>query len=298
MVRILLCLLLGLVLGAAEMPSAWLESPVLVANDRALRLDVQTRSILLRAQVVKLIACSAVDQPIVAYAEDAALSTGCWSPGFTQTQVFPLPAGVNASTGVVDHFAVRQRARSLYLRRRLLDPHSPSVWLQATLEVRNERGVVVETLVDAVRFQVVERALPIGATVPPNKDAGSTIADTVLRLLHLRGDSEINAVVLDYDEMDGREDLHNGTSTRFYNHVHWSTYSAIMMGALFACVLLVAGVLRFGRGRGHTHPHSDTDDDSSSTKSYVARRTDRLGAWLRSPDVQALYHNEDESDMV
>jgi hypothetical protein len=140
---------LGLGLGQNNLPSqridpfartVWLDPPVTVADDRALRLDVQTSSILLRAQISKLVVCSAVDRSIVAYDENAPQATGCDTPGFLSTQVFPLLTEEDPATR--DHrtppdiYRVRQRARSLFIKRRLLDPHSPTVWLQATLEVR------------------------------------------------------------------------------------------------------------------------------------------------------------------
>ncbi len=302
MLRPLLCVVLLLLLvqgGVASTPLAWLEGPALVADNRALRLDVQTQGILVRAQIVKLIACSAVDQPLVAYNAENPTGTGCDSPGYSTTQVFPPPPSTSTQVAT-DVFAARQRARSMYFRRRLLDPHSPSVWLQATLEVRNERGVLIANVVDMVRFQVPERVLAIGQTVPPDKSAHTGVTDDILRFLHLRADADPDAMSitdadpLDYDAMDAREDLNNGTSTRYYNHVHWSTYTALMFGALFAVILLVAGAIRLGRRvswarKLHNDDDDDDDDNGNAQSAYHARRARQLGHWLQSLDATVLH---------
>jgi hypothetical protein len=164
--------------------------------------------------------------------------------------------------------------------------------------VRNERGVLIANVVDMVRFQVPERVLAIGQTVPPDKSAHTGVTDDILRFLHLRADADPDAMSitdadpLDYDAMDAREDLNNGTSTRYYNHVHWSTYTALMFGALFAVILLVAGAIRLGRRVSRARKlHNDDDDDNNGNaqSAYHARRARQLGQWLQSLDATVLH---------
>ncbi len=305
-------------------PQAWLDPPVAVADNRALRLDVQTSSILLRAQVIKLVVCSAVDQPLVAYDAARADTTGCASPGFMATHVYPA-SGPEQNDEL---FRVRQRARSLFIKRRLLEPHSPTVWMQATLEVprallpfllsltfiggkvRDERGIVLEPAerVVMVRFQVPERALAIGQTLPPPPPA--SMAEELLKFFNMRGgdvDSEgHDVVVVDYDLLDAREDLHNGTSTTYRNGVHWMRYSAVLLGAMSAAALVIVGLVRCisaqhrqgrkARGRALDDPlHHDDGGDSTYTKAHrqrLARMMEQARArGLYSDDLPGAYDN-------
>ena len=290
--------------------TVWLDPPVSVADDRALRLDVQTSSILLRAQITKLVVCSAVDRSIVAYDETNAEATGCGTSGFISTQVFPL---VTEDTASRDHrtppdlYRVRQRARSLFIKRRLLDPHSPTVWLQATIEVRDEHGRLVEPVnrVAMVRFQIPERALAIGQTLPPSLTSeSSSLSRSVLYWLSYPFRSEFDEqprddASRDYDELDGREDMNNGTSTRFYHHVHWTSYTAVIFGGLFAVVLLVCVIVRWSRGGGSlrkgrngrkAREHlSDPEDDD-----LEANRARKIRSWATHAQVSGLYHTDNE----
>jgi len=291
-------LLLLVLLGSALGQSTWtarLDPPVAVADNRAIRLDVQTSSILLRAKITKLVACSAVDKPLVAYDPSSPDVTGCGTPGFMATQIFPVVP--ETERAVPDLFRVRQRARSMFIKRRLLDVHSPSVWLQATIEVRDEHGLVVEPAarVEMVRFQVPERALAIGSTLPPLAPPDSvpaSIADSVLRFLHLRSDEgsdSVDEALRDYDELDGREDLNNGTSTRFYNHVHWSSYTAILFGGLFAVVLVVFAFVRWARsGRRRSKDHTSDDE----VNDLEAGRARRIRKWAAQAQASGLYHTD------
>jgi hypothetical protein len=292
--------------AAASVPPhvAWLDPPVVLADDRALRLDVQTASILLRAEIVLLIACSAVDKPVVAY--DAALprETGCASPGFFAAQIYPA---LNASEAHAQHvpfdmYAVRKRARSMFIKRRLLDPHSPSVWLQATLQVRDEHGRVVADAghVEMVRFQVPERVLALDVTLPP-LDSGSDGTSFVGRMFNFlsfgfRSDLDAGGPVLrDYDELDGREDMNNGTSTRYYNHVHWTSYTAVICGGLFIVVVLVVVLLRWSR-RGGTRwgrkGGKSRDHLSDGGEDLERGRTRKIAGYLEDVKGRGLYHDD------
>lgn len=266
----------------------WLDPPVSVADDRAIRLDVQTATILLRAKVTQLVACSAVDMPLVAYDGAHPETTGCGTPGFKATQIFP-------ETGSLDVFHVRQRARSMFIKRRLLDLHSPTVWLQATLEVRDEHGRLVEGIdsVQMARFQVPERVLPIGATLPPVAPVES-LTDSVLKFLHLRSGTEgqdLDEALRDYDELDGREETNNGTSTRYLNHVHWSNYTAVIFGGLFAVVLIVVALLRWSRS-GRRLGRSRRPKDHLSDDDLESGRAERIRKWTAHAEASGLYHSE------
>lgn len=305
LVFILLLLLAASSAGAAER-AVWLDPPVSVADDRALRLDVQTASILTRARITKLVVCSAVDKPLMGYDAANPEGSGCSTPGFSSTQVFPALVRDDPDKRVPDLFRVRQRARSTFIKRRLLDPHSPTVWIQATIELRDEHGRIIEPAerVDMVRFQVPERALAIGATLPaaPPPSASASIIDSFLRFAHLRGDTPdsedlADEALRDYDELDGREDLNNGTSTRFYHHVHWSSYTAIIFGGLFAVVLIVVGTVRWARSpprntrrrrKGRDHM-SDDDDESDDLE---AGRLVKIRKWAAHAEASGLYYSE------
>ena len=304
----------GAELGAGSV--AWLDPPVSVADDRALRLDVQTSSILVRAQITRLVVCSALDRPLVAYDGNNPDTTGCNTPGFLATQIFPVPAATTTVDGEEtpkDLYHVRQRARSTFIKRRLLDPHSPTVWLQATLEVRDEHGRIIEPAerVDMVRYQVPERALALGQTLP----AASSPADTltfsgkVLSFFGFRGlsdNEDASAAARDYDELDGLEAMNNGTSTRFYNHVHWSSYTALIFAALFAVILLVGAILRwsgFGtttthgkqwrrRRGGKSRDHLSDDDDDDSLDDLEQGRQRKIRSWAAHAESSGLYHTE------
>jgi hypothetical protein len=281
MLRLLLALL-SAVAVASPAGRVWLEGPVAVADNRALRLDVQTANILMRARVTRLVVCSAVDQPLVAYDAAAPTTSGCNSPGYKAIQVFP---GVENEAD--SKFHVRQRSRSLYIKRRLLDPASPTVWLQATVEVHNEHGVLVEAdHVAMARFQVPERVMAIGQTVPAAPNAEPGLGDQLLKFFHLR-ESDDALDQLDYDTLDGREDLDsNGTSTRFYHHIHWSIYSAVLFGSLFVLVLVVAAAVCRTRGAGR-RPRSS----SGGASVYEQVQNERIARWVSAAASQGLYQD-------
>ena len=274
----LLLLALCIVVACAQR-IAWIDPPVVVADGRSVRLDIQTSSILLRARITRLVVCSAVDQPMMAYDGDKAEKTGCSSPGYTASQVYP--ASVSE-----DKYHVRQRAMSMYLKRRLFDPHSPTVWLQATLEVRDERSLVAQVLEGTmVRFQVPERALDIGQTIPAPPAVEEGLAERVLQFLHLRSATS-EPDQLDYDVLDAREDLHNGTSTHFYRHVHWSVYSAVLFGSLFVLAMVAAAAVCRVRVK--------RSDISALPPVYEMVQNQRIARWVSSAASRGLYHHQED----
>jgi|WetSurMetagenome_2_1015567.scaffolds.fasta_scaffold00074_24 hypothetical protein len=310
---LLLLIVFASLVSASEERAVWLDVPVSVADDRALRLDVQTASILTRARITKLVVCSAVDKPLVAYDATNPDTTGCSSAGFSATQVFPSLVREGPEKRVPDLFRVRQRARSTFIKRRLLDPHSPTVWIQATIELRDEHGKVIEPAqrVDMVRFQVPERVLAIGATLPPaaKPSQAASIIDSLLRFAHLRGDAaaeetghDLDEAFRDYDELDGREDSSNGTSTRFYHHVHWSSYTAIIFGGLFGVVLIVFATVRWVRsggggggsgalGRRRRRKSKDRLSDTE-VDDLEAGRLKQIREWSAHARDSGLYYSE------
>jgi hypothetical protein len=302
MILFLWFLVLGTGLGSRQ-SVAWLDAPVSVADDRALRLDVQTASIMVRAQITRLVVCSALDKPLVAYDGNNPDATGCNTPGFLATQVFPIPETATDET-VKDLYHVRQRARSTFIKKRLLDPHSPTVWLQATLEVRDEHGRIMEPAerVDMVRYQMPERALAVGESMPAlSRVDTSTFSGKVLNFLGFRDQSE-NEEAPDYDELDGLEVMNNGTSTRFYNHVHWSSYTALIFAGLFAVILFVGATLRWsgcggggrrrGRRRGGKSRDHLSDEDDSALEDLESGRQRKIRSWAAHVESTGLYHSE------
>jgi hypothetical protein len=232
---------------------------------------------------------------MVAYDTEQASNTGCNSPGYKATQVF---SSAPVSGARDTKFHVRQRARSLYIKRRLLDPVSPTVWMQATIDVHNEHGVlVVQGHVAMVRFQVPERVLDIGAPIPvttgQSQGVIAGLGDQLLKLLHLRDSNAVDAAGtiddddLDYDVLDARDMGGNATSTRYdHRHIHWSIYSLGIFGCLFVFVLLVVGVVcRSKRPRAKSGSSVAADGND-----YEQVQNTRIVAWMRQGASQGLYH--------
>ena len=114
---------------ACGSPLVWFDGPFNVADDSAIRLDMHTSSPLYHGKVTKVIACSAIDRPFFALDPDHSDATGCNSPGFTSQVIFTEEAR-HEKGSLASKFRVRQTARSLFVRRRLVMRHSPLVYLQ------------------------------------------------------------------------------------------------------------------------------------------------------------------------
>lgn len=156
-----------------------------------------------------------------------------------------------------------------------------------------------------VRYQVPERALAIGQTMPPLPagQAGGveSLTDGLLKFFNLRSSDDdgfnVDEALRDYDELDGREDTNNGTSTRFYRHVHWSRYTAVIFGGLFAVMLLVVAVVRWGRrddtrgrtGRGRRGKDHLSDSDAEDLEEG---RANRIRQWHAQVAASGLYHSD------
>ena len=104
----------------------------------------------------------------------------------------------------------------------------------------------------------------------------STFSGKLLNFLGFRDQSE-NEEAPDYDELDGLEAMNNGTSTRFYNHVHWSSYTALIFAGLFAVILFVGATLRWsgcgGGGRRRGRRRGGKSGIISATKTTVHLKT-------------------------
>ncbi len=270
---VLACLL---VLGAGGGDQqVWLDAPTAVANNRALRLDIQTANPLYHARMTKLVACSAVDRAFLPEAR-------CSSPGFMATELYPLKEHQEIGDGGGDDrkrgskFHVRQRSRSIYLKRRLLDPHSPTVYLEATIELADERGVFVAVDPIVVRYQVPERAVPVNVPVESKQEDAKSF--TLLSLfLHQQEDYD------DYDMADSRLDA-NGTSSTHYRHEHWSTYTLAGFGLLFILVSFIAMAIIKGKARAKQRLRL-----AQPTPSYGENRLGKIARWMNQGEQLGFF---------
>lgn len=142
-----------------------LEQPQLVIADQAVRIDLTAANTMYHLHVVKVVACSAVDIPWRQFDIDEPSATGCNSPGFIGHVIY-TDGGMKD-----DKFQVRQRGRSMYIRKRLIDKRSPTVYLEVHVKVDDEAGdaimpVVQQRSVDqpwilTTRYSAPERAVSL-----------------------------------------------------------------------------------------------------------------------------------------
>ncbi len=119
----------------AQPPPVTLEEPETVISEQAVRLDLTTTNVLYHAHVVSITVCSAVDIPWQQFDRGNPSGTGCNSPGFIGREIF------NSKEGTKDpEFQVRQRARSIYVRKVLVDRRSPTVYMEIRVNVDDELG--------------------------------------------------------------------------------------------------------------------------------------------------------------
>jgi len=101
----------------------------------------------------------------------------------------------------------------------------------------------------------------------------------------------------DYDELDGSETMGNGTSTRFYHHVHWTSYTAVIFAGLAVAVLLVCAIVRWSRAggtvrrRGRKSKDHRSDEDDSDLE---AGRLRKIRSWTAQAEANGLYHTSQE----
>lgn len=156
-----------------------LSDAVDVADGHAARFDLSTANPLHHARVVRVVACSAVNRPFFPYSPAAPLATGCHSPGYGGGQLVYQDSNDTASQTPLDSrkFRIRQTGRSLFVRKRLLDAHSPLVHLQVWVRLQDEfasrlqNGAAGDDWPLHGRYVSLERAIPLDQALPAREVA-------------------------------------------------------------------------------------------------------------------------------
>lgn len=125
----LLLLLSTATLCLGDNGPVWLSVPTLVASGQSLRIDIQTWAGMHHARVTRVIACSATDKPFRSFQPTSPETTGCNSHGFERQEIYSVESSAQMGS-LASKFRVRQSAQSLYIRRRLVEKHSPVVYLE------------------------------------------------------------------------------------------------------------------------------------------------------------------------
>lgn len=274
--------LLGLffLASATSEPLIWLNAPVSVANEQALRVDIVSTKSLHHARVTRVVACTAIDRPFVAYKYDAPDTTGCHSPGFTSLDIF--------GGQEVTKFRVRQSAQSLYIRKRLLDRHSPLVYLEVHVHLQDEEARTVspqnQQMIDewvlVTRFEYPENTLPIGT----ESNGGGGVES-------IKAPLEQSGLFASPDEEEG-----DGKNTSINTSgVHWSVYATF-----YACVLLGFALLTalvYGRRKELAKSRMRWQNYDTNGE-YATKRKDReqstISAWMAAGVGRGIFNEKPE----
>lgn len=154
--------------GDVQFGKVWLDPPVKVADDQALRIDIQTSNPLHHVRVIDVKACGAVDAPFWKYDPKHADRTGCNSPGFEAMEIYNEQL-VKEKGSLASKFRVRTTPRSIFVRRRLVNRNTPIVYLQIKVRLTDEHGDALRqqytgSEADWVlfsRYSVTERYVPL-----------------------------------------------------------------------------------------------------------------------------------------
>jgi hypothetical protein len=258
-------------LAAAAQQVARLDGPFLVADDSAIRLDLHTANPLYHTRVVRVTACSAVDRPFLA-------DLGCQSPGFTSTVIYD-----GASGSLASKWRVRQSARSLFVRRRLVTKFSPVVHLEVRVEVQNERSVTEGEQVLTARFIVPERSVSTTMTTEEEVVKAPPPEGLLGSIVHLREDK---------DEEDPLVNATDISYSRFTGY-HWAEYSLTILCGFALLVSLVAlGIYRGTKKAKRQVKRLGTD--------YAEKREHEDGAviagWMASAIGRGLFGSRRRRD--
>lgn len=243
----------------------------------------------------------------------AAGETGCNSPGFERQQIYSIEE-MHAHGSLASKFRVRQTAQSLYIRRRLVEKHSPVVYLEVHLDVQDENtrtmpppGATAATAsvddewVLVTRFECPERALPLGVESygSKNGDGSSSSSSSAW--------STIMSAFSPADEDDSDQLVNPSTSvfgSSGYNDkgIHWSVYAIFFGAALCGLTilylvafsrrkLLVRNKMRTFRAFGQTTRISvdDDDNDNDYAKSKQAAETSIITRWMAAGSRRGLF---------
>jgi hypothetical protein len=152
--------------------------------------------------------------------------------------------------------------------------HSPVVYVQAWIEIQNERAIVVSPehgQVITSRFVVPERASPINVEVvgsSSNEVAGKdTVGGLVSSIVHMREDGD------DEDPLSANATLAVAYSP--FTGLHWSGYSLfILCGFIFLLGLVgmgaYQGMKRAKRKMRHLDPFSYTEKKDAQNSKLIS----------------------------
>jgi len=298
---------------------AWIDAPVDISDGQAVRIDIRSASILDHPVVKSVIACSAVDRPFIPYEERAANRTGCRSPGFTSLEIFSDKMEREKGS-LATKFAVRRSGQSLYIRKRLVDPHTPIVYVEVHGSLkRNSDGHKVDWTW-ASRYEMLSRYYPLGmarGSVQPvvaqdpetvkDNAAAAAAAQTPPQSLIDRLKNTSYAIALKIrDKVSGI--LNMGMESKTYDDdysaeekdkrnkfmgLHWSVYSGSLAGfVLFAlcivCYVVYAVFLKTSSSSGNAETMS-----RAWKRTYTERRKEedrtQIRGWFQSASLMGVF---------
>lgn len=136
------------------------SAPYPIVNGRSVRIDVSGSGPGTRLHVDRIVACSGVDMPFVAYDAAEPGTSGCNSSGYMAHDIYSEAIAKSPSGSLASTFRVRIQNAAIFLRRRLISRHAPVVRLQLHLSTFAGKRLVEQT-VTTVQYSVDELALPL-----------------------------------------------------------------------------------------------------------------------------------------
>lgn len=267
----------------------WLGEAVNVADQQAVRIDIQTINALYHARVTQVVACSAPDKPFLSSSSDKDAEGGCNSPGYKTSRTVIYSSEHQDSVRenpVANKFRVRQTARSLYIRKRLLDVHSPVVHLEVWIDLQDERTHPVSPIsssssvsewVLTSRYIATERMLPVGVVTPEMAKADDTNGPLVTAVLSIPVNAEDNgdpivAATSNNDEAEWE---------KVSFHCTWYQCSLILFGGLTLVTVLGLAAVAKMRKRSKRLIQLHQKGLYAGRGNYAARKAEEEGSRIR-----------------
>lgn len=156
----LLLLILIVVSGRGASPSSiTVSAPVPIVNGRSLQIDIKVTPGY-KLHVDRIVACSAIDMPFIAYDPSSPETSGCNSSGYTAYEIYSDAIAKSPAGSLANKFRVRQQKNSILMRRHLINRHAPLVRLQMHVSAYSGK-TLVDRAVTLVYYKIDELALPI-----------------------------------------------------------------------------------------------------------------------------------------
>lgn len=264
----LFLVLCGWVLGAS---SVSIRAPETIVNGRSLRVDLESLSAADDTRVTSIVACSSIDAPFHDYDPLAPESTGCNSPGFQSEIIFPSATSL---------FKVRQRSKSLFMRRRLVVRQSPVVYLQVHTSTLGKSGRLGgsssgrEEVVLTTQYRVPEKVLPLGND-ETLKDSGEEGEKVVVASASV--DSQEIAEVMQPGQL------------------RWYEYSSFILGfVLFVACLGVIGMYLGTKKAKRLMKHVSGGGSYAEKRKESAKQV--VSSWMGSAMDKGVYNVKVETE--